>query len=186
MALKESIDLADTLKSKYLKLEKMNQEIENNRKEIASPVPQNTGKRSKWHYFWPYLVKAAVALVIMNILVLVLGLMLTDTELSWLVLFEFGIPVFLLILGCVKASSKSEADNELIKKSNELENEKRQKLIADNEALIKAREDYLVELAEYDNILAPEHRNYSAVSRIKLILQSGKVSDFSEAVDQLS
>ena len=180
----ESIAFADKLIAEYKKLEKIDKEIEENDHQISRPIDAYPKQHAAFKYFWPFLIYAAVSCSLFSVLARVFERGAIGLALIFSLLSIASIPVF-LIVGGVRAVR---IRNELNAAEVSFQNNKKDhlnELVEENKVLKNKRTIIKNKLKEYDAMLPPSLRSSTQIAKAKLLVQSGKASDFADAVEQL-
>lgn len=181
----ESMELAEKLKKEYNSLEKIQKEIDENNVIISRPASP-VKRHSAFKFFWPYLVGSVIAVNAGWILgfILMIAFNAADT-LTVFTIIGLILAIVLLIVG--GTSSKNQRDSlnynaELAAKGRY----KRQKELTERNTELKTRYTATKKrLEQYNDLVPREFRTPRHMERVKILLQSGKANNFSEAINCL-
>ena len=187
MTLEESIALAEKFQKDLAQLESYERQIIDNEAESKKPIVVDVKKRSMFRYFWPWLVFAVVLFGFLDVLVL---FFLTSkySNFSGLVfLIAVVLTIAVIIIGVFVSKRKQKADNEAYEIAYEIAQERRSSLFEKNKELKSNLSQLEFQLtANPDFALIPEDkRKSSSLARAKLFLQSGKATDFEDAMKKV-
>lgn len=181
----ESIELAEKLKKEYNNLERIQKEIDDNNAIISKPVAA-VKRHSAFKFFWPFLVGSVISVnagwILGFILMLAAGS--ADTFTTFVVIGVI-LAIVLLIAGGVHAKNQRDGLNynaELAAK----DRYKRHNELTDKNKELKTRYTATKKrLEKYNDLVPREFRTSRHMDRVRLLIQSGKANDFSEAVNSL-
>ena len=183
MTKEESIAFADKLIAEYKKLEKIDQEIEENDRQMNRPIESYPKQHAAFKYFWPFLIYAAVSCTVFYFLA---NLFSRSTGLALiLLLLSLGSIPFFLIFGGVRARR---IRDELNAAEVSFLNNKKDHLVElrKETSILKTKQrTMLQEIKEYEDMLPPALRSSSQISKAKIFIQSGKAEDFADAVEKM-
>ena len=187
MTLEESIALAEKFQKDLAQLESYERQIIDNEAESKKPIVVDVKKRSMFKYFWPWLVFAVVLFGFLDVLVL---FFLTSkySNFSGLVfLIAVVLTIAVIIIGVFVSKKKQKADNEAYEIAYDIAQERRSSLFEKNKELKSNLSQLEFQLAANPNFaLIPEDkRKSSSLARAKLFLQSGKATDFEDAMKKV-
>ena len=187
MTLEESIALAEKFQKDLAQLESYERQIIDNEAESKKPIVVDVKKRSMFRYFWPWLVFAVVLFGFLDVLVL---FFLTSkySNFSGLVfLIAVVLTIAVIIIGVFVSKKKQKADNEAYEIAYDIAQERRSSLFEKNKELKSNLSQLEFQLAANPNFaLIPEDkRKSSSLARAKLFLQSGKATDFEDALKKV-
>jgi len=184
MTKEESLAFADKLISEYKKLEKINQEIEDNENQMNRPIESYPKQHAAFKYFWPFLIYAAVSFTGFYILAGLFGRSSAGLTMVLLLLALASIPFF-LIYGGIRARR---IRDELNAAEISFLNNKKDHLadLRKETSILKTKQrTILMEIKEHEAMLPPSLRNSKEISRAKILIQSGKAEDFADAVEKM-
>lgn len=186
MTLEESIALAEKFQKDLAQVESYDRQIKDNIAESKKPITINVRRRSMFRYFWPWILFSGTLLCLAQFLALII--MTKKPELLTLVtILAWAIPIGLLILGIVISKKKAKEDNGAYEIAKEMAEEKRVNLLEQSKELVSKKSQLEFQLAANPNfVLIPEDkRKSSSMARAKLFLQSGKATDFEDAMKKV-
>ncbi len=183
MTKEESIALAEKLSAEYGALEKLIQEISEAEAIIKRPLPE-APRHSAFKFFWPFLIYASVAFTILYIAAILFSQTSYEAAMFFYSLALLSIPI-LLITGGVRAvrlrSEYNQSEYETFSKTR-----KQQGLDRNiQDSILRKRQNLLDKTRKYNSIIPFNLRNSAAMSRVKVLLQSGKVESFEDALKLL-
>jgi hypothetical protein len=190
MSKEESIGLAETLAKKYYQVSQMTGEVNNVKEELERAKKQSekpVARYSAFKYFWPYLIAAVVA----EILVVVLGGIIlssgtyTNSAYSAYSFFKFATPVAIIIIGLVLAIRKRNSLNRVAVESHSTDLIREKKLEEDLEAKKKRIAEFKDQIKEYDDLVPEKLRQKIFMEKVKKMLESGEADDFADAIAKI-
>ena len=187
MTLEESIALAEKLQKDFAQLESCKREIRNNEDEIRKPVVINVRRRSMFRYFWPWILFAGTQFCVILFFSLIF-LVTQYAKLAPVVMgAAFGIAVLIIIIGIKVSKKKAKEDNDSYEIAKDSAEKRRTDLFEKNRELDSTINSIKIQLGGnpvYEKIPL-DKRKSSAMARAKLLLQSGKATDFEDALDKI-
>ena len=183
MTKEESIAFAEKLGDMYKSYERLKKEVDDNKAQLARPQPGEVKMHAAFKFFWPFLIYAVVALNVFYLIARLLGRDLV-AALFFLVL-AIASPIALLIIGGVSSVRKRNALNQFAieaaqSRRKHLDELKKETAVLDTKKAKKA-----AELKEYASMIPAAHRNSASMSKVVILLKSGKAENFSQAIELL-
>ena len=184
MTLEESIALAEKFQKDLAQLESYERQIIDNEAESKKPIVVDVKKRSMFRYFWPWLVFAVVIFGFLDLLVLFFLTSKYSSFSGLVFLIAVLITIAIIVIGVIVSKKKQKADNEAYEIAYDIAQERRSSLFEKNKELKSNLSQLEFQLAANPNFaLIPEDkRKSSSLARAKLFLQSGKATDFEDAM----
>ena len=187
MSLEESIALVEKFQKELAQLESDKREIKNNEEERRKPIEVNVRRRSMFRYFWPWIIFAATELCLLLFISLIF-LMSSHPNIGFIM--NIGSYVFaavLIVIGIIVSKKKAKEDNAAYEIAVEMASQRRSDLLRRNydlESEINSLEIKLAGNPDYQKI-PHDKRKSSSMARAKLLLQSGKATDFDDVMTKI-
>lgn len=184
----ESIALAEKLKAKYAEVEKLTHEVADKEREIARPLNLNYRTYSFFRFYWKFLVFAAVAFFVLDIITLIVassGSAISNGAAGTMLFLLFAIPIGILIAGIFIAGKRMTDENYAISMGNERVKQQRKKLEDETTELKETLNLRKRDLVQYNDTVPEGFRKSSSMAQVKSLLISGKASSFPEAFSLL-
>lgn len=191
MTKEESIELAELLANKYSSLSKMKGEANNVKEELARAKKQSekpVAKYSAFKYFWPYLIAAVVAEIVVYFgggLLLSMGTHTNDAYSVWQLL-KFLTPIAVIVIGLILAIRKRNSLNRVAVESHSTDLIREKRLEEDLEAKEKNIANFMETIKDYDDLIPEKLRQKIFMEKVKKMLESGEADDFSDAIAKIS
>ena len=191
MTKEESIELAELLAKKYSSLSKMKGEANNVKEELARAKKQSektVAKYSAFKYFWPYLIAAVVAEIVVYFgggLLLSMGTHTNDAYSIWQLL-KFLTPIAVIVIGLILAIRKRNSLNRVAVESHSTDLIREKRLEEDLETKEKNIADFMETIKDYDDLIPEKLRQKIFMEKVKKMLESGEADDFSDAIAKIS
>ena len=186
MTLEESIALAEKLQKDFAQLESCKREIRNNEAEIRKPVVINVRRRSMFRYFWPWPLFAATIFCASMFITLIL--LFENAVLAYILgIAAFVTAIAIIIIGIKVSKNKAKEDNDSYEIAKDSAEKRRSDLVEKKRELDSTINSIKIQLGGnpvYEKIPL-DKRKSSAMARAKLLLQSGKATDFEDALDKI-
>lgn len=182
MTKEESIALAEKLSGDYGELEKIINEIDENKTIISKPIP-SAKHHAAFKFFWPYLVAAVVTVNVLYIIGYFLSLAARSSTI--LAIFSFIALIALvviLIVGGKVATTKRDALNYRVDSDVQMQRKKYRDLQTKTDSLQNVYSVKKSKLDKYNDLVPLQFRNSRYMDRVKALLMTGKAEEFSEAV----
>lgn len=184
MTADETITFCEKAFTDFKSLERLDQEIADNNRKLSAAPHYTNAQFSTFHFFWPYLIIAAVSLFVFYILAIII---VTNSRnpsvfVAFLPIIAFG---GVLIFGGIRASGKRDKANYGLSVQNSEEQTRRSKMRNETASLKEKRNDLYKKLAEKYNWLPKRYRTSSCMKRAANLLKAGKASDLKSALKQL-
>ncbi len=180
----EGIELADKLFTLYKSYERTAKELEDIDYRLHAPAVDAPRQHAAFKFFWPFLIYASVAFTILYIAAILFSQTSYEAAMFFYFLALLSIPI-LLITGGVRAvrlrSEYNQSEYETFSKTR-----KQQGLDRNiQDSILRKRQNLLDKTRKYNSIIPYNLRNSAAMSRVKVLLQSGKVENFEDALKLL-
>jgi len=185
MTKEESIAFAIKLQKDFTEKSTLEHQIESFKKTIDSPTEITVKKRSFFRFFWPVIPVTVVAYFISNSLLNYMVYNLTDKQIMQAINIRYLILIAIVVLGVIIAGVRTKNANKEYEYAVKDDEERKRKLIKDSLDLKDKLETLNRDLKQNAADIPSEYRNSAAMSKIKLMLQSGKAEDFDDALNQL-
>ena len=187
MTLEESIALADKFQKDLAQLESCERQIKDNNEAMSKPAKINVRRRSMFRYFWPWIIFAAtVCCMILALSIIFLTSRYAKFSLLVTVL-AYVIGIAILFIGVAVSRKKAKEDNEAYEVALDMASKKRADLLAKNDELESKINSLKIQLGgniDYKKI-PYDKRKSSSMARAKLLLQSGKATDFEDVLGKI-
>jgi len=186
MDLNESLKFVEDLQEKYHEMEKLAGEAEHNLELMKSPVETNYRRHSFIRFYWPFMLIAFIAFDVLFIWWIIMA---GARDSNLLVLYSillFAVPVALLIIGIPIATVKRNNANKTFDNLEELNIRKRRELKDRTEELKREYNSKESQMAKYNKIVPQDFRSSASMARIRILLKSGKATDYYDALEKLS
>ena len=187
MSIEDSLILVEKLQKEYTELEKLNQEIEDNKAILAKPLDTSHRRFSMFRFFWPYLIGAAVAFLLFDMIMV--GSSISSPTYDTMIvpgILMIVVPLGIIIAGVVLAIKRAARENEYIAEREVRDIENRKELEKKTESLISKRNVLKQKLDKDEEIVPVALRRSSSMTQLKLLIKSGKAQDYYEAVEILN
>ena len=187
MTLEDSIALAESFQKDLAKLESCERQIRSNEEEIRKPVNITVRRRSMFRYFWPWILFAGTIFCLVMFFSLVL---MTSDFAKYVPLISIGavvLAVVIIIIGIVTSKKKAKDDNGAYEIARDIAEKKKAELFDKNRELESTINEIEIRLGgnpEYTKIPS-DKRKSSVLARAKLLMQSGKATDFDDAMGKV-
>ena len=185
----ESISLLNNIGNKYDEWVNLNNEIEQLEGELPLyQVPDKRPRYSAFRFFWPFLIYAQVAEVVVGIIFLIIAFSngFADVELDtirfFLYIFAFLAGGATLIIGGVYATKKRYAKNLVLVNAENDVVEKKRKIERRLGELMRRRNVLERELDQYNSCIPPAMRSSFHVKMLRASIENGEAKDLYEAV----
>ena len=182
MSVEESIAFADKLKTRYAQVEKLEREVTDNEKRIASPLNLNFRQYSFFRFYWKFLVFAAIAFFVLDFITIIVAASgASDGGAIFMLILTFGVPIGILIAGIFVAAKRRDEENYAISLGNEDVKQQRKKLEEKTAELKNTLNARKRDLKQFDDMVPAQYRKSSSMAQVKALLVSGKASSFRDA-----
>lgn len=182
MSVEESIAFADKLKTRYSQVEKLEREVTDNEKRIASPLNLNFRQYSFFRFYWKFLVFAAIAFFVLDFITIIVAASgASDGGAIFMLILTFGVPIGILIVGIFVAAKRRDEENYAISLGNEDVKQQRKKLEEKTAELKNTLNARKRDLKQFDDMVPAQYRKSSSMAQVKALLVSGKASSFRDA-----
>ena len=187
MTLEESIALAEKFQKDLAQLESCKRQINDNNEEMRKPAVITAKRRSMFRYFWPWIIFAATVLCLLLVLSLIV---LASPYAKFAILVTVGAYVLafaLIIIGIIVSRKKAKDDNGAYEAALDMAQKKKSDLIEKNRELESKINSLKLQLGGNPNyeMIPYDKRKSSSMARAKLLLQSGKATDFEDVLSKI-
>ena len=180
MSLEESVSYIEKLKHKFTEVERLERQLMDNEALLSKPLFLDERKYSMFRFFWPNLIWAAIAYIVM-LCIAAIGTS-DETAFSILMPLTFIIPIVILVIGGIRAWKRRNKENAFIAEDNEQAIEKKKKIEKDTYELRSKLATKKNDLALASAAIPEPLRKSVTMTQMKSLLQSGKASNIQEAV----
>ena len=188
LSLKESLDLVETLQTKYTELNDLESEVSDCKNELSRPLVHGRTPTNPFRYFWKFLLASGIAVVVCFWLWLATCFRFSD-PFPWpeaLTIFYAIIPLGIFIFGLIYSIRASRADYDGLVEYTNQELQDRADLRKKYRELESRLADRKSELIKLDSNIPEEYRNAHSMTKIKYLLESGKASSLKSAITCLN
>ena len=187
MTLEESIALAEKFQKDLAQIESYDRQIKDNIEESKKPINIDIRRRSMFKYFWPWLVFAVVLFGFLDLFTLFFITSKYANYAGLVYILALVLTAAVIIIGVIVSKKKAKEDNGAYEIAYEMAEKKRSDLIDINKELKTKKRQLELQLAgNPDFKLVPyEKQKSSSLARAKLFLQSGKATDFEDAMRKI-
>lgn len=186
MTMEENLKLAEELAAKYSELEAIEKQIADNEKLMNEPVTADHKTYSRFHFFWPYLVTAAILLVVVGIILILIGISIDSKSFTIISYLVTGFAALVVGgYGWFKAGKKSDEANNKVSAVEEERFNRIKELNNTNKSLKPKVFKLKKEVSAYDELFPLRYRKSEYMKKICDMFRNGEAADFSEAVNLL-
>ena len=187
MTLEESIALAEKFQKELAQLESCERQIKDNNEEMRKPAVITVKRRSMFRYFWPWIIFAATVLCMLLALSLFFAMSRLAKFAPLVTIGSYAIAIAIIFIGIFVAKKKAKEDNGAYEVALDMAAKRRSDLVAKNEELESKINELKIQLGgNPDYKMIPyDKRKSSSMARAKLLLQSGKATDFEDVLRKI-
>lgn len=185
LSLEESLDLVETLQTKYTEIKELETEISDCEYKLSHPLVHGRVPTHFFRYFWKFMLVSGISFVVFSWYGFALGL----SNFPWpevIMPFFFSITAGIFIFGLIYSIRRSNAEAVAIDEYNEKEQQDRKELRTKSRELKERLAECESDLIKLDWAIPEKYRNTRSMKTLKFIMESGKASDLREAINYLS
>ena len=184
----ESIALAETLRDKYGKLEKIDSDIATIERTVNRPIVCTNKQRAWFRYFSPFLIAGGATYLVLGVIGITTRIEEEDRLfVYWLFnIANYILPILIVGIGAICATVKHKAAKESTDAVSDYVTQRRVQEITRCEELRKSRANLYMEVSQFNELIPERFRNSSSMFKAKNLLEENNVQNFKEALELMA